>query len=184
MDVAMFDRAVQATGGVITGISLEQLDGPTPCTEWSVRDLLNHLIGQYEAVATGATGEVLKEERDYTTEDHVAAYYAASVRARDAVAAPGALEKKFAMPWGETPGQMVLGLVIADTAVHGTDLAKATGQAIAVGDDVAEAVHGMTLKMLQPSGDFPRGDSFAEPVEVPDDAPIQHKMVAYLGRRP
>jgi uncharacterized protein (TIGR03086 family) len=184
MDVAMFDRAVQATGAVVTGISAEQLDGPSPCTEWSVRDLLNHLIGQYEAVATGAAGEVLKEERDYTSEDHVAAYYAASVRARDALSAPDALEKKFAMPWGETPGRMLLGLTIADTAVHGADLAKATGQGLPIADDVAEAVYGMTTKMLQPGGDFPRGDSFADPVEVPEDAPIQHKLLAYLGRRP
>jgi uncharacterized protein (TIGR03086 family) len=184
MDVAMFDRAVQTTGAVVAGMTPEQLDGATPCPEWSVRDLLNHLIGQYEAVATGAAGEVLTGEADYTAEDHVAAYYAASVRARDAVAAAGALEKKFAMPWGETPGQMVLGLAIADTAVHGCDLAKATGQDIAIDDDVAEAVYGMTTGMLQPGGKFPRGDSFADPVEVPDDAPIQHKMLAYLGRHP
>lgn len=184
MDVAMFDRAVQATGGVVTGISREQLDVPTPCTEWSVCDLLNHLIWQYEGIAAAAAGEALPEDQDYTAEDHVAAYYAASVRTRDAFSAPGALEKKFEMPWGETPGQMLLGLAIADTAVHGCDLAKATGHELQLDDDIAEAVHGMTTGMLQPRGSFPREGSFADEIEVPDDAPMRDKMLAYLGRRP
>ena len=39
MDIAMFDRAVQATGAVVAGTSKEQLGGPTPCAEWSVGDL-------------------------------------------------------------------------------------------------------------------------------------------------
>jgi uncharacterized protein (TIGR03086 family) len=178
MDVAMFDRVVQATGGVVGEISSADFGGATPCADWTVRDLLNHLIGQYDMVAGRAA------EDDYTSEDHAPAYYAASVRARDAFAAPGAMEKNFAMPWGETPGGALLGLVIADTVVHGWDLARATGQELAVDDDVAEAVYGMTSGMMEPKGDFPRGTAFAPPVEVPDDAPVRSKMLAYLGRRP
>ena len=185
MDIAMLDRAVKTTHPVVAGISKDQLSGDTPCTEWTVRDLLNHLIGSYEAVASGAAGEVLDPNAtDYTATDHVAAFEAAAERARDALSAPGALEKKFAMPWGETPGQAVLGLTIADTAVHGWDLARATNQGIAIEDDVAETVYGMTTSMMEPRGKFPRGTSFAPPVEIPDDAPIQDKMLAYLGREP
>lgn len=178
MDVAMFDRVVQATGGVVTDISPEQFEGATPCAEWDVRDLLNHLIGQYDMVAGRPP------EDDYTSEDHVAAYYAASVRARDAFAAPGAMERNFAMPWGETPGAALLGLVIADTVVHGWDLARATGQDVAISDDAAQAIYEMTSGMMEPNGSFPRGTSFAPPVEVPADAPVRDKMLAYLGRRP
>jgi uncharacterized protein (TIGR03086 family) len=185
MDVAMFDQAVKTTGGIVAGTSREQLDAPTPCTDWSVRDLLNHLIGGVEAVATGAAGQALEASgTDYTAEDHVAAYEGAAARARQAFSAPGALERTFKMPWGDTPGQVVLGLSIAETTVHGCDLARATGQDVAVDDDVAEAVFGMTSGMMQPRGSFPRGTSFADRVDVPDDAPIQDKMLAYLGRRP
>lgn len=185
MDVEMFDRAVKTTHGVVAGISKDQLDSGTPCPEWDVRELLNHLIGSFQAVASGAAGEVLDPmATDYTADDHVAAYEAATARARDALSAPGALEKTFAMPWGDTPGQMLLGLMIADTVVHGWDLARATGQEIAIDDDVAEAVHGMTTGMMEPHGKFPRGTSFGPPVDVPDDAPIQDKMLAYMGRQP
>ncbi|HEX2059075.1 MAG TPA: TIGR03086 family metal-binding protein, partial [Actinomycetota bacterium] len=158
MDVEMFDRAVKTTHGAVAGISRDQLDGDTPCTDWSVRDLLNHLIGSYEAVATGAAGEVLDPmATDYTAGDYVAAYEAASRRAREAFALPGALEKTFAMPWGEIPGQIVLGLMIADAAVHGWDLARATNQEYAPDDDVAEAIYEMTTGMMEPRGKFPRG---------------------------
>lgn len=185
MDVAMFDRTVQATGGVVAEITPEQFEGATPCTDWNVRDLLNHLIWQYETVAAaGSGGTPPAPDTDYTAEDHVAAYYSSSVKARDAFAAPGAMEKKFAMPWGETPGQALLGLVIADTVVHGWDLARATGHDLAIADETAEAVYGMTSGMMEPNGNFPRGSAFAPPVEVPPDAPIQDKMLAYLGRRP
>ncbi|HEX2196482.1 MAG TPA: TIGR03086 family metal-binding protein, partial [Actinomycetota bacterium] len=150
-----------------------------------VRDLLNHVIGTFEAIAAGAGGEVLDgTSTDYTADDHVAAYEAATARALEALSAPGALEKTFPMPWGESPGRTVLGMTLADTAVHGWDLARATGQDYAVDDDVAEAVYGMTTGMMEPRGKFPRGTSFGPPVEVPAGASIQDKMVAYLGRRP
>jgi hypothetical protein len=53
-----------------------------------------------------------------------------------------------------------------------------------IDDDIAEAVYGMTSSMMAPLGDFPRGEAFGEPVDVPDDAPIADKMLAYLGRQP
>jgi uncharacterized protein (TIGR03086 family) len=79
---------------------------------------------------------------------------------------------------------MLIGLMIAETTVHGSDLARATGQEIAIDDDIAEAVYRSTTGMMEPHGKFPRGTSFAPPVEVSDDAPIQDKMLAYLGRQP
>lgn len=185
MDVAMLQRAVDATRPVVAGISPDQFEAATPCTEWDVRDLLNHLIGEYEAIAAAAgLGVANSGVTDFTATDHVGAYDGAAAKATKALAAPGALEQTLEMPWGPTPGNVVLGLTIADTVVHGWDLAKATGQELQAEPDVAEAVYGMTSGMMEPNGKFPRGDSFAPPVEVPDDAPIQDKMLAYLGRQP
>ena len=175
MDVAMLERAVDSTRKVVAGTSEEQMDGPTPCPDWNVRELIDHLIGWFEAVGGSAPGEA---------SDHVARYDASARNMIDAFSAPGALEKTFEMPWGDTPGEMLLGLMVADTAVHGIDLARATGQEATVEPDVAEAVYGMTSSMMEPNGKFPRGDSFAPPVEVPADAPVQDKMLAYLGRQP
>jgi uncharacterized protein (TIGR03086 family) len=175
MDVAMLERAVEDTRKIVAGTSEDQMDAPTPCTEWSVRDLLDHMIGGNEAVGGAA---------DLPASDHVARYDASARKMIDAFSAPGALEKTFEMPWGDTPGPVLLGLMIADTVVHGTDLARATGQDVSVDPELAEAVYGMTSEMMEPNGSFPRGTAFAPPVEVPADAPVQDKMLAYLGRRP
>ncbi|HEV2755512.1 MAG TPA: TIGR03086 family metal-binding protein [Actinomycetota bacterium] len=185
MDVAMFERAVQATGKIVAGTSKEDMEKSTPCTEWNVRDLLNHLIGSFETVAAAAGAEITNAaSTDFTATDHVAAYEGAAAKSVKALAAPGALERTYPMPWGDTPGEVLLGLMIADTVVHGWDLAKGTGQDATVDPEMAEAVYGMTSKMMQPLGSFPREPAFGPPVEVPDDAPVGAKMLAYLGRKP
>lgn len=186
MDASMFERTLKLTGEFVAGTTPEQLGNPTPCTDWDVRGLLNHLIGGCLAVATGASGQPFEasEDGDLVGADHVQSYNRAAADAAAAFRSPGAAEKTFAMPWGPTPGSMALGLAIADVAIHGWDLAKATGQEPAMDDDVAHAVYGMTSTMMAPLGEWPRGDRFDEPAPVPDDAPIAHKAVAYLGREP
>ena len=181
----MYERAIRSTRKVVAGTRREQLDGPTPCRDWSVRDLLNHLIGGCAAFAAGAAGEVRDfDAEDHTVDDHVAAFELASRAAAESFAAPGAMDKVFKMSWGDTPAKVALGLAIADAAVHGWDLAKATGQKLEIDSDIAEAVYGMTSQMMQPNGSYPRGDSFGEPIEVPDHASSVDRMVAYLGRQP
>jgi uncharacterized protein (TIGR03086 family) len=186
MDIKMFERALEHTGEVVTGTKPEQFDDPTPCTEWSVRDLLNHIIGEYISFAAGAEGRKVEmsDGTDHVTEDHVGAYERAARYVLAAVKEPGALEKKFTLPSGDTPGSLVLGLVITDTVVHGWDLAKATGQEIKIDEDAAESAYQMTSEMMAPKGQYPRGESFGDPVEVSDDASPSDKLLAYLGRKP
>lgn len=185
MDVEMYERALQNMSDVVSDIKPEQLGEPSGCGDWAVRDLLNHVVGYLNAFSSGADGEKLDVDGvDFLGDDHVAAYDRAATDAADAFKAPGALEKTFILPWGDNPGSMALGLALAEAAVHGWDLGQAAGHPVVIDDDVAEAVHGMTSSMMAPLGEYPRGDSFAEPVEVPDSAPIADKMIAYLGRRP
>lgn len=181
----MYDRALQRMGDVVADIDPGQLREPSGCGDWTVRDLLNHVVGYLNAFSTGAAGQKLDVDGvDFLGDDHVAAYEQAATDAADAFRAPGAMEKTFALPWGDNPGSMVLGVAVAEAAVHGWDVGRAAGRPVVIDDDVAEAVYGMTSSMMAPRGEFPRGDSFAEPVEVPDDAPIADKMIAYMGRRP
>lgn len=186
MDAGMYERALTRTGKIVSGTSREQLDDPTPCTEWSARDLLNHLIGGCLTFAAGAKGEArpMDDGTDHCAEDHVAAFEQASRSSLEAFQEPGALERKFKMPWGDSPVLAALGLALADAVVHGWDLAKATNQVLEIDEDIAEELHGMTSSMMQPKGDYPRGDSFGEPVDVPDDAPAADRLLSYLGRQP
>ena len=186
MDVDLYERALKRTGEVVAGTRREQLGDPTPCTDWTGRELLNHIIGGCISWAQGARGEVgdTSPTTDRVGDDHVAAYDAAARDVLEAFRSPGAMERNFTMPWGESPGKTNLGLAVAEITVHGWDLAEATGQETDIDEDVAEAVYQLTSSMMEPKGSFPRGDAFADPIEVPDDAPARDRMLAYLGRNP
>jgi uncharacterized protein (TIGR03086 family) len=185
MDVEMLDTAMENTGKIVANIKSTQLEDSTPCPKWNVRDLLNHLVANGSMMAEAAHGaKVESPADDYIGDDHVAAWEKAAGDLGSAFREPGVMDKTFALPWGETPASMVLGLAIADTIIHGWDLAKATDQEPIMDEDIAEAVYGMTTSMMQPLGEFPREGSFEAPVEVADDAPYSDKALAYLGRQP
>jgi uncharacterized protein (TIGR03086 family) len=186
MDVDMYERALARTGKTVAGTSKAQLDDATPCSDWQVRDLLNHIIGGLLAFAAGAKGEAraLEDGIDHTTNNHVAEYEEAARSAIEGFRSPGAMEGNFAMSWGESPASMVLFLALTDAAVHGWDLAKATGQEAVIDDDIAEVVYAQSSQMMEPNGSFPRGDNFGPPLDVPADAPAPDRALAYLGRQP
>jgi uncharacterized protein (TIGR03086 family) len=185
MDVSMYERATQHARVVVAGTDRKQFGDETPCNEWDVRTLLNHLIGGCVSCVEGAAGnKVGMDDGDHTSGDFLEAYDRASSDAITAFSSPGAMEKTFTMPWGDTPGSAVLGLALADAVVHGWDLARGTGQKIQIDDDIADAIYGMTTSMMQPLGSYPRGDSFKDPLTVSDDAAPVEKMLAYLGRDP
>jgi uncharacterized protein (TIGR03086 family) len=186
MDAEMYARAVERARPVVAGIKRDQLGDQTPCSDWDVRTLFNHFIGGFVSFGSAAEGRAvdLGSPEDYAEGDLVEVFDRTAGEARDAFASPGALEREFTLTSGKTPGSVVLGLALADAVVHGWDLARATGQEITIDDDIAEALYGMTSSMMQPNGSYPRGDSFADPVEVGPDAAPGDKLLAYLGRTP
>ena len=186
MNVDMYERALQHAGEVVHNVTPEQLSNPTPCPEWDVRALLNHVVGGCEAIAVGAAGKEMPpfETEDHLGDDYIGAFDRASKSTIEVWRQPGSFDKKFKTPWGDTPGAVLFGLALGDAIAHGWDLAQATGQEIQIDEDAAEAVYSMTSSMMEPKGSFPRGDSFADPVDVPDDAPARDRALAYLGRDP
>jgi len=64
-ELARFDRAVVAAGAVFDGVKVEQWGDPTPCTEWTVRDLVNHSVAaarMYVLMLDGCSRERAGEE--------------------------------------------------------------------------------------------------------------------------
>ncbi|MEA2446855.1 MAG: hypothetical protein QOK47_492, partial [Actinomycetota bacterium] len=129
MEVGMFERTLKQAGAVVSGVGRDQLDNPTPCDEWKVRQVLNHLIGGLETFASGAAGTAVDmDATDYSSGDYVDAFERVSKSALEAFSTADAMEKSFTLPWGDTPGQVAFGLALSDAAVHGWDLAKGTDQ--------------------------------------------------------
>ncbi|GAB3132070.1 TIGR03086 family metal-binding protein [Tsukamurella serpentis] len=125
---------------LLTGLSDDQLGRPTPCDEFDVRTLAQHIgaVG-LRAVALAETAGV--EGQPFLADDFTADAYGA-VRERALAAWQAApLDREVTVPWGVVAGNVALGMYVNETLVHGWDLAVATGQAAEFPDGaVPEAV--------------------------------------------
>ncbi|WP_406638777.1 TIGR03086 family metal-binding protein [Amycolatopsis sp. WGS_07] len=175
---------LDSTSALVAGVS--HWDAPTPCPEWTVRELVNHLVlghRLFTGVLRGEAGGSLDPRTaDALGDDPVAAYREAVVRLLAAFRQPGVLERVVEVPAGRVPGIAAVHLRIVEELVHGWDLARATGQEPSFADDVAEREIGFSAAKL---GDLPPERSpFAPPVPVAEDAPPLDRLVALLGRSP
>ena len=189
--VTLLERTTACTKAVLAGVRQSQLDDPTPCAEWSVHGLINHLIGGLEFTAgciAGNPPNIRPSEAESSQLDErdvgnlAAAYNDRLARLLDLAAAPGALEQTASTPFGEMAvGQIFVGTVM-DQLVHCWDLAKATGQDTTLDADLVA----FALPALQSGfADMGRQAGFVGPaIAVADDAGLQDQMIAYMGRQP
>lgn len=165
----------------------DQWDDPTPCTEWSVRDLVNHLTGEQLWVAPlvgeGRTiaqvGDVY--DGDVLGDDPVAVWDGAVASARDAFHEKGALDRTVHLSSGETAASAYCSQMTADAVVHAWDLSRAIG----ADERLPLRLVDFTLQEVSPYADSLAGTGlFAPPVRPPADADAQTKLLCMLGRKP
>jgi uncharacterized protein (TIGR03086 family) len=184
--VDQLSAALDDTGTVIAGIAADQWSNPTPCAEWDVHALVNHLVtgnGIVVAALTGeppsspgATGAAGTEAGGNLLE----AYRRSREALVEAFGRPEALDRMVEVPIGSVPAVVALHLRLVEALVHGWDLVQATGQPSPLRDDLAEQELRFTLGAL---GSVPPGRTpFAPPQPVPDDAPTIDRLAALLGR--
>lgn len=177
MDV--FDRAMHKVG-------LTDWDSPTPCTGWTVRDLVNHIVVEQLWVPDVLDGRTVAEvgdkfDGDQLHDDPLEAWRAASDVARSAWLRPGVTDSTVHLSHGDEAATEYGWQMTTDLAVHGWDLATALGADAGIPDELAQAL----LAYVEPQLSAWSGTGmFAEPVRVPDDAPAATRLVAALGRQP
>lgn len=185
MHAEMTDAA-NAAARTVEHVTPAQLDGPTPCTEWDVRTLLNHLIvwTSYSLAARAEGGSVGQEliDRDFAADPGFAADYRAQLdRALAAWSDPATWERSLDVMGSPMPSADVAALNIAEMVLHGWDLAAATGQAYTVSEPAAAAA----LRAAEANADlFRQYKGFAEPAEVPPTASTLDRVLALSGRDP
>ena len=185
-----FEQAVASTAEIVKGTPASQMGAPTPCTEWDVRALLNHIIGtlwladglfadhepRYLMVPGGLPSA------DLAGDDPAAAYSEASSAALAAAGAGDALTRVHVTPLGEMPGPALAGFTTLDILMHGWDLAKATGQPADLDGRLAAHVLGFAEQALATPES--RASRIGPPVAVGGDAPVTQRLAAFLGRQP
>jgi uncharacterized protein (TIGR03086 family) len=164
---------------VIAGVDVEQYGDKTPCTEWTVRDLLEHMIGVVAGLGAAAAGTA--PERFELAPDPAGQFQAAAASALAAWRTPSVLDRVVDAGPGPMPGRVLASINLLDTAAHTWDLATATGQPAALPDDVAHAALEASVATITPEI---RPGRFAPEVAAPGDASPTDRLVAFLGRTP
>jgi uncharacterized protein (TIGR03086 family) len=167
-------------GDLIDRIAADQWTAPTPCAEWSVRDVVDHLVGMNLVfVALFEESPMPTRGVDRLGADPAGAYHRSAAALRAAAARPGVLERSQATSVGVATGVERLRWRIADLLTHGWDLVQATGVAAELPDDLVERT--LTFVRAQLPGQ-PRAGRFADPRPVPDNAPAMDRLAAFTGR--
>jgi uncharacterized protein (TIGR03086 family) len=185
MDILdLLERATAWTSTKVTGAA-DQLDAQTPCTEWTVKRLLDHMLYVQEMFAAAPSGGSVAPPSgpppELVGDDPVGEYEAARKKTLHAFSQPGVIEGM--LNDGQRPAAAMLGILFADQLTHGWDLAKATGQDATMPPNLAAAAW-QFLDGRIPDASRGPGKNFADAVAVPEDASDQDKLLAYCGRSP
>ena len=177
--VDALDRTFQHASRIIAAVRPEQYDQRTPCTEWTVRDVLEHMIGVVEGLGSAAAGTPPGEFS--LAADPGAQFDEAARSALQAWRREGTLDKEIEIAAGSMPGRVVAEINLLDTATHAWDLATATGQPATLPDDVASAALDASRSIVSPEL---RPGRFAPEVDAPPSADKTQQLVSFLGRTP
>ena len=185
-------RACASTRNVLAAVSEDQLAAPTPCADWTVHDLIVHIVDGMNFWADLAESGEMPDYRswpEYSGSDFAGDFEGHATRAVAGFSAPGMMDKPMVLPTGPAPGSLAVQVATGEIFVHGWDLATAV-RGKAAGDRPAPVMDdGVAATLLlsdwlvlcvQVRGADPA--VFAPEIEPPDDAPAADRLAAFLGR--
>jgi uncharacterized protein (TIGR03086 family) len=176
MDLDLLDLYGRASDWTLDKVAgTTTMDDSTPCDDWDVRALMNHMLDTQHYFVESAQGHDVSPPSPNPPEllgdDPKADFERARSTTLSTFGEPGVIEKT-----GPS-----LGIAFGDMLLHGWDLARATGQDATMPDGLAEAAYQMIHGRFT---DDQRKGVFKPEVPVGPDASAQDKLLAYTGRDP
>jgi uncharacterized protein (TIGR03086 family) len=183
--------AARNLGRLVRAVPDDDLARPTPCPDYSVGDLLDHVGGLAFAFTAAARktnaaddgppppGDASRLDADWRTRipdalDDLAAAW------RD----PDAWGGMTAAGGVEMPGEVAALVALDELVIHGWDLARATSTPFSVDDASLAAVHDFVAQFSTSAPADAGNGLFGPAVPVPDDAPLLDRVVGMAGRDP
>lgn len=183
--IELLDQGYAWTAARIAAVPADGLDAPTPCTLWTLQELLEHTVGALtmltDAVATAPAraGPGAPEAQALGSTPWDLAIAELATRSGWAWRAPGVMDRTFELPIGTMAGRAMASGTLLEMVVHGWDISQASGEAAEVPDALALPVLSFARQAVL---DANRGENFAPDLGV-GDTPSQ-QLVALLGRKP
>jgi len=175
-----YQRLGDAFAAKIAAVPADHWANPSPCEEWTARDIVSHVV-QTQGMFLGFVGKELGHVPP-VTDDPAAAWDAARAKVQAQLDDPDGAKAEFGGFTGRSTFEAAVDkFLCSDLVMHGWDLARATGQDDSMEPEDVTRVH----EYLAPMADVMRGpQAFGPEVEVPADAPAQDKLLGFLGRTP
>jgi uncharacterized protein (TIGR03086 family) len=174
--LAAHQRAQDVFASVLANIRSDQLGDPSPCTDWTVKALIDHVIVGNNRVVLLAGGDPLPAPDDLSV-----AHAQTAAAAQAIFASAEGLTRLYELPIGTLPGSVFISLRTTDALAHAWDLARATGQPTGLDPELAAEMLSMARTLLTPElrGS---GKPFRQEQPCPPGRPVADQLAAFLGR--
>lgn len=186
MDVKeLFNKCLDHADHCLKHVTEAKFDNPTPCTEWNLQALLNHLVYEVLWVPDLLTGKTVSEvgskyDGDVLGADFKAAWAKASKAARQAVEELKDLDQVVHLSYADVPAASYIKEIAGDVLIHTWDVDQSIKCSLILDEDVMQMIYDTTLPRKD---EFAASGLFGSPVAVPDDARLQTRLLAIFGRR-
>jgi uncharacterized protein (TIGR03086 family) len=177
-ELASAEAALGALQHVLHPIARDELSKSTPCSEYDVMQLTDHLLNSITLLGGAAGADLPDRNTDYSVEQQV---ISAARPALDAWHRRG-LNDTVTLGPNELPATFAVSILTLELLVHGWDYAAATKHPMNVAESLADYTLGLAKKVINPQTRATVG--FADPVVVPDDASALDRLIAFTGRDP
>ncbi|MGW2371964.1 MULTISPECIES: TIGR03086 family metal-binding protein [Kitasatospora] len=171
---------------LFAAVNPADLDRPTPCDEYTLRQLLNHVVGGIHRFAFigegGRAADILPGIEDPSDDGWPAALARAAARATAAWADDAKLGRPTFAPWGEVPGAMAVGGYVMEAVVHSWDIAVALDGGFALDDELAHTALAVAELVLPPESRVD-GVPFGAVLPAAEDADVHARLAAWMGRK-
>lgn len=180
----LHDRAVRSFADKVQGLQPDDWGRPTPCTDWDVRALVNHIAVEELWTPPLLAGRTIAEVGDAFDGDQLGespkqAQAAAAEAATAAVAEPGALDRTVHLSYGDERASEYVWQLTADHLVHAWDLARAVGGDERLDPDLVAAVAAWFDEREET---YRAAGLIGARPQVEGDADAQTRLLAAFGR--
>jgi uncharacterized protein (TIGR03086 family) len=172
------EKAFAVLEHVLHGIAKEDESKQTPCRQFDVASLTDHLMNSITSIGGMAGAKFPERDREDSVERQVV------LAARPALDAwhDRGLDGTVSFGSNEAPAKMMAGILSLEFLVHAWDYAKATGREVNAPDSLSDYVLDLAHNIITPEGRATVG--FDDPIDVAADARALERLIAYTGRRP
>jgi uncharacterized protein (TIGR03086 family) len=184
--VDLHRRAVAEFDTRVRSIPDDAWSRPTPCPDWDVRALVNHLVNEDKWTAPLISGKTVEEvgdafDGDLLGDDPQSAWNGAAAEARSAVdGVADDLDRLVHVSWGQIPASEYIQQLWIDHLIHAWDLARGIGGDEKLDPELVEICY----QGAAPQEEFLKSTgAFGGKVEPPPGADLQTKLLAVFGRK-